>query len=98
MKRVFAGLTVAAVVFVSDPTYATEQTVVLSVPGMYCASCPYIVKQAIAAVDGVTAVSAAFTDKTATVTYDDTVTTIDAIRKATADIGYPSTPVSGEDS
>lgn len=76
-----------------SPAIAAEKTVVLSVPDMYCASCPYIVKGAISKIEGVSAVSASIDDKTATVTFDDTVTTIETIRTATAGVGYPAKTV-----
>jgi cation transport ATPase len=41
---------------------------------MYCASCPYIVKQSLTAVPGVKDVSVSFRNKTAIVTFDDTQT------------------------
>ncbi len=71
---------------------AAEQTVKLSVPGMSCASCPYMVKDAISMVDGVKAVEATMVDRSATVTFDDAATNIKEIQQATADIGYPSSP------
>ena len=70
--------------------FAAEKTVKLSVPGMYCASCPFIVKSAISAVKGVTLVKTMRDDRSATVTFDDTVASVDAITKATKDVGYES--------
>ena len=49
---------------------ATERTVTLTVDNMSCASCPYIVKQSLAAVPGVKDVSVSFRNKTANVTFD----------------------------
>ncbi len=49
-----------------------------------------MVKQAISAVDGIKAVEATMEDRSATVTFEDTVTSIEAIQQATANIGYPS--------
>ncbi|MGB7184534.1 MAG: cation transporter, partial [Burkholderiaceae bacterium] len=72
---------------------AANATVKLSVPGMNCASCPYMVKKAISAVDGVLSVSATLDDRSATVAFDDARTNGDQIRAATASIGYPSTVV-----
>lgn len=69
---------------------ATERTVMLRVDNMYCASCPYIVKQSLAAVPGVRAVSVSFRDKTALVTFDGAQTGIAALVEATTAMGYPS--------
>ncbi len=82
------------------PTFATaeEQTVRLSVPAMHCASCPYMVKKVISAVDGVITADASMDDRTATVTFDDERTNIDAITEATASIGYESQVISDVDS
>lgn len=75
----------------SASAWAGEQTVKLSVPGMNCVSCPYMVKKVISEVDGVLSVSATMKDRSATVTFDDAQTTIEELRSATASIGYPST-------
>ncbi len=93
MVRILIGAMFSIVVFGSTLALAAEQTVKLSVPGMYCASCPYMVKKAISAVQGVKAVQAEIEDRSATVKFDDVVTNTAAIRKATADIGYPSTVI-----
>jgi mercuric ion binding protein len=60
---------------------------------MSCASCPYLVEQAVTAVEGVKSVKATMEDRSAAVTYDDAMTTVDVIRGATAAIGYDSTVV-----
>ncbi len=75
---------------------AGEQTIKLSVPTMSCASCPYMVKKAVSAVKGVKEVAATMKDRSATVTYDDDVTTIEEIQKATASIGYKSSLFEGD--
>ena len=75
---------------------AGEQTIKLSVPTMSCASCPYMVKKAFSTVKGVKEVSATMKDRSATVTYDDDVTTIEEIQKATASIGYKSSLFDGD--
>lgn len=70
---------------------ATEQTIKLSVPGMTCASCPYMVTGAISELDGIKAVESTMKDRSATVTFDDALTNAEEIKQATANIGYPST-------
>ena len=79
--------------FASPIAVAGEQTVKLSVPGMNCASCPVIVKMSISAVEGVTAVDTVLDDRTATVTFDDAITSVEAIRQATAGIGYEASVI-----
>jgi mercuric ion binding protein len=69
---------------------AAPRTVTLSVDNMYCASCPFIVKETLAAVPGVTDVAVSFEAKTATVSFDDAVAGIDDLTAATAGAGYPS--------
>ena len=74
-------------------TIPAAQTVRLTVKGMYCASCPFIVRQAIARVPGVVKVNVNVVDKTATVNFDPKRTTVDQIAAASTGAGYPATPV-----
>lgn len=94
MKKLFAAMILAASAMSSTTVLAAEQIVKLSVPGMTCASCPFIIKKAISAIKGVTLVEANLDDLSATVTFDDTVASIDAITKATKDVGYESSVIS----
>ena len=94
MKKLFVTMILAASAMSSTTVLAAEQTIKLSVPGMTCASCPYIVKQAISAIKGVLIVEATTEDRSATVTFDDTVASIDAITQATKDVGYESSVIS----
>ena len=72
------------------PAYADSKTVTLSVPGMDCEACPITVSKALKKVDGVEKVAASFEKREALVTFDDAKTNVDALRKATANAGYPS--------
>jgi len=83
---IFAGALLTA-----TSAFAGEQTVTLEVSRMTCASCPYVVKQTLAAVDGVTDVEVSFAEKSAVVTYDDSKTEVAALTAATDDMGFPST-------
>lgn len=76
-----------------NPAIGEELTVTLSVPGMSCASCPFIVKGALTEVAGVTDVEARIDDRSATVTFDDAVVSLDVLLQATANAGYPSSLV-----
>lgn len=98
MKKLLtiAGFLTMAVT--SSVASAGERTIKLSVPGMNCASCPYMVKQAISDVDGIKSVEATMDDRSATVIFEDTLTTIDKIVEATANIGYPSTVITDSNS
>jgi periplasmic mercuric ion binding protein len=69
---------------------ATDRTVTLQVDGMFCPSCPYIVKKTLAAVPGVKDVSVSYKNKTAVVTFDGVRTNVAALTDATFEMGYPS--------
>ena len=75
----------------SLPAAAAEKTIVLSVPDMNCAACPITVRKALQKVAGVSAVKAMLEPPQAIVTFDDARTSVDALTKATANAGYPST-------
>ncbi len=68
---------------------ATETTV-LAVENMTCELCPLTVKTAIARVPGVISVVVDFDAKTATVTFDPTTATVEAIAAASTNVGYPA--------
>lgn len=90
MKTILKAAIFAGGVLAVTPVFAGEQTVTLEVNGMTCASCPYIVKQALAAVEGVTAVEVSFAEKVALVSFDDSKTEVGALTVATGDMGFPS--------
>ena len=73
---------------VAAPVFAAEQTVTFSVPGMTCASCPYIVESAMSGVDGVVTVTADANTRTALVIFDDTITNAEDIAFASNSAGY----------
>ncbi len=75
----------------SPAALAEAKTVTLSVPSMDCELCPATVKKAISRVSGVSKVDVSLKTKEAVVTYDDGRTSVDALTKATANAGYPST-------
>ncbi len=70
---------------------AKLQTVTLDVQNMTCSFCPITVRKALEKVPGVVKAEASFETKTATVTFDPGKTNVEALTKATADAGYPST-------
>ena len=75
----------------SPIAFAETKTVTLSVPGMNCDLCPLTIKKAISKVPGVASVEASYERKHAVVTFDDSKASVDALMKATANAGYPST-------
>jgi periplasmic mercuric ion binding protein len=90
MTRFLAVLSLAATALASGSAFGGERTVTLAVDNMYCDACPYIVKQSLAKIPGVEDVAVSYEQRTATVTYDDEKTTLDALMSATTQAGYPS--------
>jgi mercuric ion binding protein len=69
---------------------AAVQSATFAVENMTCALCPVTVKKAMEQVNGVQSVAIDFAAKTATVAFDPSVTTIEAIAAASTDAGYPA--------
>jgi periplasmic mercuric ion binding protein len=88
MTRIFVAAGSAAMILAAAS--AAERTITLAVDNMYCEACPYIVKESLVRVPGVETVVVSYERKSATVTYDDQKTTIDALTSATTQAGYPS--------
>ena len=89
MKLLRVTMLLAALV--SPAAFAETKTVTLSVPGMNCDLCPLTIKKAISKVPGVASVEASYEKKQAVVTFDDSKASVEALIKATANAGYPST-------
>ena len=77
----------------SSASQAADKTITLSVRGMNCPSCPYMVEQSVSLVEGVQAAKAELETRTCTVVFDDSIASVDEILGATADIGYKSTVI-----
>lgn len=90
MNKLFAIAIVLAIAADAGGAMAAERSVTMAIQNMTCAACPYIVQKSMSAVDGVEKVDVSFEDKTATVTFDDTKTTVDAIASASKNAGYPA--------
>lgn len=88
----FAWTSAAAVLLLmaASAAEAAQRTVVLAVDNMTCASCPYIVRESLARVEGVQAVEVSFEAGKAVVTFDDHLTDPSALVQATAQVGFPS--------
>ena len=78
-------------VVIASTAWASSKTVSLSVPTMDCPVCPITVKQALTQIPGVTQAEVSFDKRQATVTFDDAKTNVEALTRATANAGYPST-------
>lgn len=70
------------------------QTVELVVRNMTCGHCVNAVKKTLSAVPGVSVAEVALDPPRARVAFDPDVTTVDALRRATAAEGYPSSKMS----
>ena len=88
MKKLLA---VFALTVLTAPVWAASRTVTLSVPTMDCPVCPITVKKALTKIPGVSQAEVNFDKRLATVTFDDSRTSVDALTRATKDAGYPST-------
>ncbi len=73
------------------PVWAAQKTVTLSLPTMDCPVCPITVKKALTQVSGVSRAEVNFSKRLVVVTFDDVVTNLNALTRATKDAGYPST-------
>lgn len=69
---------------------ATSRTVSLTVPTMDCATCPITIKAALSKVPGVSSAKVSYARREAVVVFDDSKTDVDALKKASADAGYPA--------
>ncbi|TCT10242.1 mercury resistance system periplasmic binding protein MerP [Paralcaligenes ureilyticus] len=88
MKKLLTLFTLATLV--AAPTWAATKTVTLSVPGMTCVACPLTVKTALSKVEGVSKINVIFDKREAVVTFDDAMTSVQTLTKATENAGYPS--------
>jgi len=89
MKTFFAIL--LTVLMTSGAALAAgTRTATLDVTNMDCAACPITVRKALEKVPGVDTANVDYKTKRAVVAFDPTKTTPDALTKATAAAGYPS--------
>jgi copper chaperone len=64
------------------------ENVVINVEGMSCSHCENAVKKAVGSLEGVEKVTVSLEGKTATVDYDASKVSLDAIKEAIEDQGY----------
>jgi periplasmic mercuric ion binding protein len=69
---------------------ADTRTVTLDVTKMDCAVCPITVRKALEKVPGVGSVKVDFKTKRAVIAFDPAKTSTEALTRATADAGFPS--------
>ena len=93
MRHLIACLITAASFSVMVDAEAAERSVTLNVEEMTCASCPYMVRQALLDVEGVKAAEVSYERERARVAYDDVVAEIKDLTRATGAIGFPFKPV-----
>jgi periplasmic mercuric ion binding protein len=84
-----AGL-ITFVVALGSVQAAEPRTVTLGVEHMTCAACPITVRKALSHVAGVSASTVDMKAHTATITFDPTRTTAEALVTAVTDAGFPA--------
>lgn len=75
----------------SGGLFAAEQSVILSIPTMDCPVCPITIKKSLQKVEGVKFADVSYQNKKATVVFDDQLTKVESLLKATENVGYPAT-------
>ncbi len=97
MRQILAAAMMTLAFVSSVPAIAAERTATLRVENMYCASCPYIVKQTLAQVPAVTSVDISYERAAAVVVaivdYDDTQADVTDLMAATSDVGFPASVI-----
>jgi len=87
-------LSIAVVTAISTltltPAFAASKSVTLSIPTMDCEVCPITVKKALNTVKGVTSIDVEPQKKIVLVTFDDSLTNVNALTETTKNAGYPS--------
>ena len=92
MIKLITSMAVGFSLIAASPALAGERTATLAIQNMDCAACPYIVRESLKAVPGVSKIVVSVADKTVIVTYDDAKADLDALTAATTSVGYPSAP------
>ncbi len=91
MRKLFA-LFMVAFLLAASVFAGPTRTVTLDVQNMTCAACPITVKKAITRLPGIVSATVDYESKSAVVSFDPDKTSLEAITRATADAGYPSSP------
>lgn len=88
--KTFKTLVLVAALGTSSFAFAKQQTVLLNVPTMDCATCPITIKAALSRVPGVSKVKVSYEKREAVIVYDDAKASVADLKKATEDVGYPA--------
>jgi mercuric ion binding protein len=81
---------VAALLLVPTASLAAQRTVLLNIPTMDCATCPITIRVALLRLKGVSRAEVSYKHREARITFDDALTSVEALRATTRDVGYPS--------
>lgn len=92
MKALYLTAIFISACFQYTTVNAATRTTTLDVSRMSCVTCPLTVRTALRDLPGVGKVIVSYETKQAIVTFDDTKTNVKSLLKATADVGFPSTP------
>ena len=90
MKRLSLLLIFFGVLHAPPLAWAKSQTVSLTIPTMDCATCPITIKAALKRVPGVSSAKVSYARREAVVVFDDEKASLDDLKKATTEAGYPS--------
>jgi len=90
MSHFFRAALMSAVLIMPALATAEPQKITLTIPTMDCATCPITIKTALMRTPGVVSAKVSYQKREALVVFDDAKATLDALKKATADAGYPS--------
>ena len=74
-------------------TKASLHMATLKVDKMYCASCPFIVRQSLENVNGVVKADVSYRTKTAIVTFDPRKTSPVRLASSVSELGYPTSVI-----
>jgi len=91
MRKIFLTALFALVIFMpTSYALAKEVTTVMNVSGMTCSTCPITIRHFVLKMKGVSKAVVVLDSATATVTYEDTQQSAEAIARAITKFGYPT--------
>lgn len=92
MKKlnVLRGLILISLIILTSQVLASSKVATFSIENMICKMCDITVRKAIEKVDGVTSAKVDYESKTAQVTFDSVITSINQIEEASTMAGYPA--------
>jgi len=90
MKRLSLLAILFSTLQCAQPAWAKSQTISLTIPTMDCSTCPITIKAALKRVPGVSSAKVSYARREAVVVFDNEKTSLDELKKATTEAGYPS--------